>query len=188
MSLSKYMASTAKVFKRDKKGSVSAELALAMPLLITILSGVIEAGNFLLLNMKLQHTTIAMADLATRDDEITEEVLSDIFTAVPAIMEPYSDSNRTSIILSAVSQTEDVSATVFWQRRGGDLTGTVSAIGEEGGAPTLPDILTLRDDETIIIAESFYQYEPLIFDVFGAQTLTKTSYFRPRLGSLQSIS
>lgn len=177
-----------KSFLKTDKATVSVELGVAMPVLMVILAGMVETGNFILLNLKLQHTTIAMADLATRDDEISDQVIEDIFSAVPQIMTPYSDPTKFAVILSAVSQTEDVSASVFWQRRGGSLIGNASFVGNEGDSPNLPGVLSLDDDETIIIAETFYEYEPLIFEVIGEQIITKTSFFRPRIGSLQAIS
>ncbi|MFC4349041.1 TadE/TadG family type IV pilus assembly protein [Kordiimonas lipolytica] len=171
----------------DQRGAVLTELALSMPLYIVLLMGTVEVGNYLLLHLKLQHTVVAVSDLATRDEEITEAVVADIFEVVPQIMRPFDTETRTIAYVSAISQAEDVPSTIYWQRSGGGNLVHGSDIGDEGDAIDVPAGLTLRDDETILATEIFYSYEPLIFSFLDSYTIRKTSYFRPRIGALQEI-
>ncbi len=174
--------------RRNEEGSILTELALSMPLYITLLIGIIEVGNFLLINLKTQHTVVAIADLVTRDEEITEAVITDIFSAVPQIISPYNNSADVVTIVSSISQTEDIPASIFWQRSGGGSLSHASDFGVEDDAAVMPDVFTLRDNETIIATEVFYSYTPLIFSFLPARTIRKVSYFRPRLGALQEIT
>lgn len=173
--------------RRNERGAILAELAFAMPLFLTFLTGIVEVGNYLLVNLKLQHTVISIADLVTRDETINEDVIMDIFQAVPQIMAPYETGADGVVIVSAISQTPDDPASIFWQRIGGGTLSKPSEFGIEGGAPSLPTGLTLRDDETIIATEIYFVYKPVIFQFIPEQTVRKTSYFRPRLGALQEV-
>lgn len=172
---------------RDDEGSILVELAVSVPLFMSLLTGVVEVGNYLLMNLKVQHTVIAISDLVTRDESITENIMSDIFQAVPQILEPFPTGERSLTIVSAISQTEDTPASVFWQRSGGGTFTATSSLGTEGEAVALPAGLTLRDNETILATEVYYRYEPLVFDFIAPKTIRKVSYFRPRIGSLQEI-
>lgn len=177
----------AKRFRQSNFGSVTTEIALAAPVFITLLAGVIETGNFLLLNLKLQHTAVSLADLVTRDSDITEAVINDIFTAVPTIMTPYSVDSEAVYFVSAVSKAEDEPQSVYWQRSSGALIEREALVGVVGEAPNLPDMIPVRDDETILVAEIHYRYEPLMFQMIEPQVIVKTAYFRPRLGALQEV-
>ena len=163
------------------------ELALSMPLYIGLLTGVVEVGNYFLLNLKVQHTVVSIADLVTRDEEISEAVVVDIFQVMPHIMDPYVGGTGSLAIITSVSQTPDEQATVFWQRSGGGSLSVTSDFGAEGEAANLPSLITMRDGETVLATEVFYQYEPLIFSFLPSTTIRRVSYFRPRIGALQEI-
>ena len=173
--------------KRDERGAILAEIGLAMPLFLSLLTGVVEVGNYLLVNLKLQHTVVSIADLTTRDENITGAVLADIFNAAPQIMAPFDMGADAVVIVSAISQNEDTPASIFWQRSGGGTLEKNSEFGIEGEAPDLPDGLTLRDDETILATEIYYAYRPIIFQFLPEQVIRKSSFFRPRIGALQEI-
>ncbi|MBL4789634.1 MAG: pilus assembly protein [Kordiimonadaceae bacterium] len=178
----------AKRLAADEEGSILTELALSMPIYIGLLTGVVEVGNYLLLNLKVQHTVVTIADLVTRDEAITEAVITDIFQVIPHIMAPYSTGVDTVTIITSISQTEDEQATIFWQRSGGGTLNEGSEFGLEGEVANLTNIITMRDNETVLATEVYYRYEPLIFNFLPSQTIRRVSYFRPRIGSLQEIS
>ena len=77
-----------------------------------------------------------------------------------------------------------------WQRSvGGGLTATSQIGTTEGGPANLPGGLTVIDGETIIVAERFYNYTPWIYAALVQQSnIYHTAFFRPRLGSLITIS
>lgn len=177
-----------KRLKRDESGSILTELALSIPVYLGILTGVVEVGNYMLLNLKVQHTVVSIADLVTRDEEIDEAVIQDIFQVIPQIMSPYETDDSLYAIITAVSQTEEVPATVFWQRAGGGNLTSLSQFGAEGEEANLPDTITMRDNESVLATEVFYRYEPLVFNFLPEKTIRRTSYFRPRIGSLQEVA
>ncbi|PCI58842.1 MAG: hypothetical protein COB37_12420 [Kordiimonadales bacterium] len=178
----------AKRLASDESGSILTELALSLPIYIGLLTGVVEVGNYLLLNLKVQHTVVTIADLVTRDEAISEEVITDIFQVIPHIMAPYTTGADTVTIITSISQTEDEQATIFWQRSGGGTLNEGSEFGLEGELANLTNTITMRDNETVLATEVYYRYEPLIFSFLPSQTIRRVSYFRPRIGSLQEIS
>lgn len=173
--------------RRNEEGAILAELAFAMPVFVTFLMGIVEVGNYLFVNLKLQHSVVSIADLVTRDENIDEATIADIFDAAPHIMAPFEMGEDSVIFVTAVSQLPDEVASIFWQRSGGGSLSQTSEFGIEGEAPSLPAGLTMRDNETVLATEIFYRYEPLIFQFVPAQTIRKAAFFRPRIGSLQEV-
>ena len=173
--------------RRDTRGAILVETALTLPIFTTILIGAVETGSLLMMHMKVQHATNAVGDLVTRDEEMSEALMDDIFLAVAQVMAPL-EVEDSRMIVSAISQNSDTASSIFWQRRGVGTLSEVSKIGSEGESVDAPAEITLRDDETIIVAEYYFQYEPLVFDLFPDTIIYKVAYLRPRIGSLQEIS
>ncbi len=174
-------------FLRDTKGSVLVEFSFTIPILATLVLSILEVGNYLLLHTKLQHAAVTMADLATREENISEQVVDDLFSAVPQILAPFEMGDDGVVILSAVGREGTDPPEVLWQRRGAGPLNDVSFLGVTGSAAATPAGIAVAPDETVVIAELIYDYEPIAFDLFSAERIIKTSFFRPRLGSLQVV-
>jgi hypothetical protein len=174
-------------FLRDARGSALVEIALSIPILMTLLTGIVETGFFLMLNQKLQHTAVAISDLTTRDEDIAQATLDDIFSAAPQIMAPFAMGDRARVIVSSVGQEEGQQPRILWQRSGAGTLTQASELGLEGAIPTLPGEITMRDNETLVVTEIFYTYQPFIFQVIDPVLMRRVSYFRPRIGTLTTI-
>ena len=174
-------------FLKSTRAAALIELALALPVLLTFLAGTVEVGFYLMLNQKLQHTAVALSDLTTRDEEISEGVLTDIFNAAPQIMDPFGMGERSRVFISAAGLSDDGDETVFWQRTGAGSLAQASGVGTAGGTPTLPGDLPMRENETIVVTEVFYRYEPIFFSMVGDKVLRRTAFFRPRIGALREV-
>lgn len=168
-------------------GSISVEIALSLPILLLCLTGIVELGHFLLILLKVQHTAVAVADLVTRDDTITEEVMDDIFLAVPRIMSPYDDNEVIMTVVTSITRQPDAEAEVVWQRDSGGYTAASSLFPSAGTPGALPTELDLEESQTVISAEVVYAYEPLVFRMIPPQDLRRIAFLRPRLGSLTEI-
>lgn len=163
------------------------EFGFALPILAGLIMGVFEVGAYLLLHTKLQHAAVSVADLATRDERISESVVSDLFLAVPQIVAPFELSSSDSVVLSAVGRPGSDPTEILWQRRGAGATTGGTALGAQGAQITDPEGIIIGPDETVVVAELTYNFEPIIFPLFGAETIRKEAYFRPRLGALQTV-
>ena len=173
--------------KRSSKGSILIETALIVPALMVLATGGFEVTRFALAYQKVNRIAVSMADLASQAEEINETDISGLFDAVEHIAKPFDLATDGEVIISSVSLV-DGTATVNWQRTGGGAYHGTSRIGSEGGAATLPSGFTLANGDTVIIAESFYDYSPAIFsDIISPTVLYNVAYFRPRLGSLDVV-
>jgi len=164
------------------------EFALAITVLTFLFFGLLETSRFLMLYLKAQHAAVAVADLVTRDETINEAQVTDLFNVVAQVIAPFPVGADSHVIISAMGRPAGGAASVFWQRTG---AGSLAAISDFGSAGTsisgLPAGLSLRDDQTLVTVEVFYQYDPWIFDFFGSYTIERLSYFRPRIGALLAV-
>lgn len=174
-------------FMRDRRGSALIEIAFSIPILMILLTGIVEIGFFLMLNQKLQHTAVSISDLTTRDEDIDQTTMNDIFNAAPLIMEPFTMTSNARIFVTAAGNDSDGNPTIFWQRTGAGSLTQASGVGTEGGTPVLPPDIPLRDNETLVVTEVYYEYEPVFFSVIDPVRLRRTAFYRPRIGALQSI-
>ncbi len=180
------LVASIKRFYRHDEGAVAVEFAFLLPVFTSLFLMFFETSYFILLNLKTQHAAVSVGDLVTRDETISESGITDLFLIVDHILTPWGTGDQSRVIVSAVSDVADI-PTVLWQRRGAGTLVTTSAIGLEGGDATMPTSFVVRADETVIITEFYYTYEPLVIPIFGSVTLNKTTYHRPRLSMLQAV-
>jgi hypothetical protein len=181
------------IVKNNEDGVVATELALVLPLLVIILAGIVEVSNYILLNMKAQHTVVSLGDLTTRTSTISADTVADVYTAVEEIMAPYPSTARSKVIITALSIDGASAITnpiIIWQCT--TSTGSVTEPSELGAYADTVDFtgqpVTMREGETLVVTEFFYDYEPLVFsNVIDAGLLRKKAYFRPRIGALQKV-
>lgn len=174
-------------FLKDRRGSALIEIAFSIPILMILLTGLVETGLFLMLNQKLQHTAVAISDLTTRDEEISEATITDIFSAAPQIMAPFDIGAASRVYITAAGNDSAGAATIYWQRTGAGSLVQTSGIGTEGGTPDLPADIPLRDNETLVVTEVYYEYAPVFFPVIDPIRIRRTAFFRPRIGALTEI-
>lgn len=174
---------------RSCRGSVAAEFAMAMPIIIMIALGGVEIARYVLLHQKLARTAVTMADLVSQAEELSESELTQLYSAVTHVMEPFDVGARGVVILSSISAGGGSPARVAWQRSGGGgLAGQSSRFGGEAGDAALPDGFVVRDGESVVTAEVFYDYAPLFTaGLVSTGTLYHRAMFRPRFGALAAI-
>ncbi|WND02655.1 hypothetical protein QGN29_13970 [Temperatibacter marinus] len=191
MSLSKPLfASFRTLLKRfyiNSKASVTVELAVSLPFFFLIAISIVETGNYLQMHLKLYHTSVTIADLVTRDEEITESDITDILNAAGHVLAPYPIGDKSKIYISAVYKDPDDDAKVLWQRSGAGTIAITSKFGSEGDVVTSINGISMLDNESVIISEVYYDYEPLIVPKIASHRIYKSTYYRPRIGALTSV-
>lgn len=172
----------------DRRGTVMLEFVMALPVLMLLLLGGVDLSRLVILSQKLDRVTAAMGDLVAQADKISQSDLNNIFAAVPFIAAPFDFAHNGVVIISSVSLSGGV-ARVNWQSRGaGNLT-TASQIGVSGGVATLPAGVTVTGSNTLIISEVYFNFQPYFgLSVVPARQLYHRSFYRPRLGSLNSLT
>lgn len=172
----------------DRRGALIVEFVFVLPILVTLAAGGFEVVRLAIIHQKMDRTAMSAADLTSRVQSISEDMITDVFEAARATMEPYEIGTEGTVIVTNISVDGANPAQVNWQRRTAGGPSEVSKFGEEGDDAALPAGFTLEDGESVIIAEVFFDYEPLMFAEFAAgNTLYHRAFFRPRLSDLSSI-
>ncbi len=161
------MSHEKKNFIQDERGFAAGEFALWLPILLFIILGSFEATRYILIHQKLDRAASQVADLVGQSDGMTTGQLNAIYDAAIEQMSPYDLNAQGQVIVSSVYRpTGQPDPKVAWQRRHGVALGS-SAIGAQGAKATLPKNFTLTESEDVVVAEVFYQYQPVFFGAFA---------------------
>lgn len=173
-----------KRLRKDRKGTLAVEMAMATPVLVGLLLSGIEVTRYVLLNQKVERAAATMADLVSQVDvAVTNSMLTNMYDATTYVMSPFDINADGHIVVSSIA-TSGGSTTVVWQRSFGAGSGG-SMFGVQGGPATLPPGLIVRDGEDIVATEVFFNYTSVtIKGVLDPVTLHNYAVFRPRFGSL----
>ncbi len=153
-----------------------------------LMLGSAEMARFVILHQKVDRVAVTTSDLVARAETINETELDDIFDAADYVAQPFDLAGLGIVIVSAITNDDGTGATVAWQRSGGGTGTHTSQIGVEGGAAGLGADFEVREGETAIIAEVFYDFEPFLSElIVEPQTLYRRAHHRPRLGTLDEV-
>lgn len=176
-------------FGGDRRGAVLVELAVALPVAVVLILGGFDTGRYVLLHQKMDRAAATIADLVSRPTSISQAEIDVMFSAASELLEPFDLGTRGLVIVSSVSKAAGDSAVIDWQYAGGGDLSATSEIGAEGDTPTLPDGFTVRDDENVIVAEVFFNYEPVFMGyLFEPGVVWHFAIRRPRRGDLSELS
>jgi Flp pilus assembly protein TadG len=174
-------------FWRDARGAIAVEFAVVAPVLVVLMVGTFEVTRYVLLHQKLDRMAVAASDLVSQGETINNAQLTDIFTATGLIAEPFTIGADGVVIISSVVRTAGVT-TVAWQRSGTGSLSAASQLGVQGGPATFPTGFVLKDGESVIFAEVYYEFRPMFApDLVPTSRLYHRAIFRPRRGLLNTI-
>jgi len=180
-----------RLLRSDRRGTILVETAMAMPILVLILTGGFEITRFVLLHQKLDRVASSMGDLISQAPSLTESQIVKIFGSVQFILSPFNDPAKQLVVVTSIGRTGSSPPHINWQRTGaGTLTVnlTTAGIGTGLQTPKLPAGFTVAAGETVIVAEVFYAYTPFLFPgTTFASTFYTRSFSRPRLAPLDTI-
>jgi Flp pilus assembly protein TadG len=172
---------------RDRRGMALTELAAAAPVLMLLVLAGTEIARYSLLNQKLDRVASSMGDLVAQADTLTAAQLDQLFAASTPVAWPFDFPVSGRVIVSAVVDNGGTPR-VNWQRGGGGAFAAASRVGTAGRTATLPAGMTVRAGDTLIVAEVFFGFSPVLYPaVAPAATLYHAAFFRPRLGSLAQL-
>ena len=165
-----------KIFRRfagDRRGLAAVEFALIVPLMITMYFGALELTDALTVDRRVTLATQTVADLVAQSAVITDDDMSDIFSATAAVMAPFSAANLQMRITSVVADSDN-NTKVAWS------DGYNMAARNKNSTIALPAGLTSGGD-SVIYAEVKFTYTSLLGKYFTTPfTFTDEAYLRPR--------
>jgi hypothetical protein len=170
------------------RGAIAIEFALVLPVVLLLMLASAELGRYILLHQKVDRVAVTMSDLVARAETISEAEIEDIFVAAGQVAQPFDLNGNGLVIISAVTNPDGDGATVAWQRSGAGSYVGVSHIGAAGDPAELPEDFEVREGETAIIAEVFFDFAPFLSELIVPPGLIYgRSHHRPRLGSLDEV-
>jgi len=173
-----------------RAGNVAVEFALAAPVLLLMMLASAELGRFVILHQKVDRVATTISDLVARAETISESQLDDIFTAAGQVASPFDLPNLGVVFVSSVTNPsgDGKGAIVAWQRSGGGSYSASSQLGAEGDEASLPAGFEVREGETAIISEAYYDFSPFLSElIVEPQEVYRNAHHRPRLGTLDEI-
>lgn len=161
--------------RRDRSGVSVVEFALMLPMLILIGAGGLEFINLVLANQKIERIASITADNVARNTLApSERSFVDTFAGVDEIAQPFNFPADGRIIMTGVIGTTvngSIVGKVVWQRCTGSLAGITSTVGSppanpslwaDGPNATLPNNITLLQNQLVVVSEVAYRYRPMI--------------------------
>ena len=175
-------------FMKSTGGTALVEFALILPILLMLVLGAFEMTRYIIIQQKISKTVSTMGDLVARSPSLASADITNMYAAVPHLMEPYSIGAKQVVILTNVSNNGSATK-VNWQRKGGGTYVANSKIGAVGATAKLPAGFTLAVNEDTIISEIYYSYQPIVApNIVAAQVIYRAKYYKPRLGALTVIN
>jgi Flp pilus assembly protein TadG len=167
--------------RRNTRGAVAVEFALAAPLLLTLFIVGYAMSDIIACNRKVATAARSVADLASRFSAVNEADVSTILAASSQVLSPYKSSSAL-VRVSEIKVMTATSAQVIWSRAQGG-----SAL-VAGASVTLPSGMAATGSY-LILGEVSYSYTPILaYGMSRAMTLTDQSVMSPRLSDQVPIS
>lgn len=164
-----------KRWKEEVRAVASVESALIFPVMLLILMAVYDLGNAILMNQKAIRASQVVADLVTRENVATEDIISESIEAGKLAFEPKS-SESYGVDIVSIRFDEDAESEIVWREtyNMSEVSGVLSKVEPLAAA-----------DEGVVVVSVVYEYEPLISGfVVGEIDMMETAFSRGRSKSV----
>jgi hypothetical protein len=179
----------------SRRGLAAMEFALTSPIWVLFLLGTSDGVYCMIVNERTDRIAYTVTDIVTQYQSISLANLNDIVLAAGQLMNPITFGGNGIVIVTSVYQPAGQKPKICWQYTGGGtLSSQASRIGQWNGASncsngtlaTLPNGLTLNDNDNIIVSEVYYNYTPLFSysNLFPANVVYREAVYKPRLSLL----
>jgi Flp pilus assembly protein TadG len=164
-------------FIHDTAGVAAVEFAMILPVLVTLLLGIVDSGNALLLKKKLMTSSQIVADLVTRNRNITDAQITDSIAGARMAIAPFSTTPLgVDIVSIQFTGTTNPAPSILWR--------------ETSGGTLNPDVLTIASGlgvagEGVVIVTTTYRYNPVFLGgMIGTIDMEEVAVTRGRRGPL----
>lgn len=170
--------------RRDQRGMAAVELAFAVPIALGLTLNGVEITRYVLLHQKTERASMTVADLVSQGEVLSVDDLTNIFRAGAFITEPFDFNANGSMLVTSVVGSPG-GPVVEWQRAFGQNPQS-SSFGNQGSPASLPVGFVVADGESVVMAEIFYNYDPMfggnpmLGGLVGSNTVYHSAVFRPR--------
>jgi Flp pilus assembly protein TadG len=174
----------------SQEGVAAVEFAMIVPIMAVMFIGAVELSQAITVDRRVTQVASSTADLVARaEKQIAQTEITDIMRVGGYILTPYSQTPLQIVVRNVTSSpTNAAVAKQSWSctYQGAGQSQTCACSSENFTLP--PNLVTTND--SVVISEVTYSYQPLIFDYFmkqaaggsgsGTYTLSETTYLKPR--------
>jgi Flp pilus assembly protein TadG len=162
-------------FARATGGLAALEFAILAPMMVFLLFGSVELIDMLAVNRRVQNTAASLADVISRDTEVSNSEMSGLWDATDTLMYPEPDTGM-QIRVTSILIEDSSTARVVWSEGHGGMGGL--AVNSTYPLPAA----MMRPGTSVIMTETSFPYtSPLGLLVAGSVNMTHTAYRRSRL-------
>ena len=170
------MIASIKRYIYDTTANALAEVAILFPVLLTLLMGVYDIGQGIIVNQKAIASSQIVGDLITRNREVDMATVNDIVRAGRMALEPFRTDTYGYDIVSVYFD-EDGNPDIEWRV-------TDNMLPNDEALLTVENILELTS-EGILIVTTQYPYVPVFTDFITEQIdMREVAFLRGRGNSL----
>ncbi len=171
-------------FIKDKQGVAAVEFAFIVPLMLTLLFGMIDVASGVAVDRKVTLTARTLSDLVSQGTKVTPTDISNFFKMGSAIMTPYTVTPATMTQkISAISIDASKKATVVWSYSGvvsGSSVTVTAGYAASTVITTIPANLLIANTQ-LIWSEVSYTFTPITgYLIKTNMTMSEDTYTRPR--------
>lgn len=162
-------------FVGDRRGSISLEFAIVVPVLLILFCGTVELTQLVRANLKLQSAVWTAANLVATQAAVDAAAMANACAGSQLVMTPFDATSLKVTVASVTVDTKTKAAGVDWQDTscggGATMANPVATAGT----------LVSQGGDSVIIVSASYVYTPVLSYVLPASfTLSDISYARPR--------
>jgi Flp pilus assembly protein TadG len=167
-----------KRFRIDAQGIAAVEFAFVLPVILTMLLGLVELSTAMSIRADVTNMASTGADLISQETSVSATDMTNVFNALGAMVFPFDSGAATITLTSIIDGGTGKTPKVAWScTHGGSLE-------TKGSAPsvTLPaGLITAGDGGSVIWSKITYAYtSPLSYFLTGTQNWTNNFYLKPR--------
>jgi Flp pilus assembly protein TadG len=181
-SLRKSFRSRLARFVRRESGAIAVEFAFLAPVFTVALLAGVELTRFAIAHQKMDRVAAASGNLAGQSDgTMSCTDFDNIFKSAENIAKPFQLGSKGVVIISYIEAETATNFRIKWQRRGAGTRTDASKLGTVNALATFPPGFTMVAGDTVVVAEVFSEYDPLVFPAAVASNVVyQTAYDRPR--------
>lgn len=162
-------------FAAAQKGNAALEFAIIAPMMIMLLFGSVDLLDVLNTNKRVQNVTSSLADVVSRDTEVSDAEITGLWAAIDVLMYP-SGGDAVNVRVSSIDIESASIARVVWSEGHG-----MEARQPGTTVDNLPAAM-MNPGTSLILSEAAYAYDsPLGFLLEDGVTLEHQAYRRSRL-------
>ena len=172
----------------DRRGVAALEFALIAPLMILLYFGLSQLSSAIIASRHANHSTSSLGDLVSQCSNINDADLTNIWTATSDILAPLpiTATNFSQRVSSVKVVDANGTTKIDWSRA---PTGQSSLPQYASGTTiTLPNNLVSGQGDSVIMAETTYNFSFPINVLNNLIKFNDVSYFKPRRSTTVSYA